>query len=67
MQDEIDRLRRALEFYARGCNVTRTIEAAERGDIDMARAVENFNEDAGDVARMALARYEPLDDKPEDD
>lgn len=48
-------LETALLYYARGCDAVETPEAAGRGDIDMATSCENWNEDAGDKARSALA------------
>ncbi len=55
--ERIAALEKALSFYARCGNVADSIEAAERGDIDMARAMEVLNEDGGEVARKALKSH----------
>ena len=55
LADALDAAEKALAFYARGCDTATSIEAAERGDVDLARGTEAFCEDFGDVARAALS------------
>lgn len=54
LTEENERLRKALEFYARGGNCAETIEDAARGDIDLSDVSIALTEDCGDIARSAL-------------